>query len=276
MCTLPRSVVATLVAVAASIPVHAQGFGHIPFKKANGSVEVLLEIDNGPQRRLTKVNLHPMLEAAWRNARPKAEKALREQMNGRKLAEGVSIHDADPSLAADFRLDGKPEPSGFRFRVTAATSLYFKTTTPDIDVPIFGHIGLPGGLDPKVRVDADLVVEFFVTAGIDGRASAKAESVRLENLRHHGANATGWLLHAVGDALKFFGGPDVRAMVRGRVNHELAQQSRHMADKMKVEIQRQLPALPIKPTGVVFGMERETMKMVLFVRTKPPTAPQIH
>ena len=250
-------------------------FGQVPFTPFNGQVVARGKLDDRPAIHLARFDLRGVLDAAWKAARPGIENEVGRQLGGRKLGP-VQLYDVSVGTAAGVGLEATPTANGAVVRMTArGNSVTFKSTTPDLDTGLFGKIGLSHVADPRVRLDFDAEVDVWVEFGADGSAAARVQAVRLTNIHSRGANFTGWLAHAVADVVNFFGGPDLRGLLQRTVDRKVGEKTAPALKKMHAEVRQKLPALPVKPSAVMVGMEQYALVVTLYASTKPGGPPII-
>ncbi|MFT3883664.1 MAG: hypothetical protein QM703_28950 [Gemmatales bacterium] len=252
-----------------------QRFGDVPFKPFNGQVVIQASLNNQTPIELTRIGLRPALDNAWTRVKQQGEDQLRKKLGGMKLTGGVSLYDVKPGLANRLTLEARADPAGATIHLKAPGNfVYVKSTTPDLDLGIFGSVGLSRHADPKVRIDFDIEAEVAFQCNIAGTASVQVRSVTITNVHTRGANLTGWLGHAFADVLKFFGGPDLRSalqlIIKKNVNDRVAKQ----VSQLGSQIHQKLPTLPFKPSYVLFGMAEQHLT-VHFSANNGSTASQI-
>lgn len=224
---LAVAVVAVAASVVAPTAAHAQGlFGETRYEHATGRIRLELQVD-GKTTPLTTADLKPTLDAVWGLLQRTGETEFKKVMEHRKFGP-VSVYEVTPHIAA-YTLEAKQMAGGVVVKLRATgNSIRFKSTTPDVKVGPLGKVGLPSGADPKIHLG--FTVEAEVKLSVVGRAvAAQVLSAQVLDVKSHGANATGWLAHAVVDAVKFFGGPDVRGLLRAAVD-------RHVNAKLKPQL----------------------------------------
>jgi hypothetical protein len=142
-----------------------------------------------------------------------------------------------------------------------------------VKVPLFGKVGLPKAADPKARIDFDLEAEIYLQVDVNGSATARMQSMQVTNVRSRGANVTGWLAHAIGDVVRFLGGPDMRGEIRKGVDRQVNSNLNQIASKLQKDFRTRLPKLPVKPSYLIFGMEREELTITFGASTRPNKGP---
>jgi len=250
-------------------------FGDVPYVPFSGQVIVRMQVDNKPSTQLARINLRPSFDAAWRTSRPALNQAIQKLLGGMRISDGLSVYDVSANLAHSISLEAKSTGVGSLIRLTArGNSVYFKSTTPDMDLGLFS-IGIWRELDPKIRFEFDVAAEVYLEVGANGSASARVVSVNVSNVHTRGANVTGWIIHAAADVLRFFGGANARSAIANVVDREVNGRMGKEVSKLRVDVGKKLPTLPIKPTYVLVGMDRNDLIFTFTASTKPYTPPVI-
>ena len=244
-----------------------QGFGETRFGVFNGKVVFTVTTDNGPRQKIAAVDMRPVLDDAWRRARPEVVARLR-RLNGTK-AGGVSIYDVDPDIPAAVRLEAKPTDGGHLIRLEVrGCSVAFKSTTPDVRVGPF-RVGAGSYADPKVRLSFDVLCDVSLHATASGDVSARLESVTIQNVSARGANAIGWLLQVITTMTKVIGGPDLQNDFHRIVENLANSGMKKQLEGAKRDVRARLP-LRLKGTrSIIFDMEGQTAYVNFLISTKP-------
>lgn len=269
-----RIALATLTAAVTLSPAFADTpiFGDTPYQKATGRVIAELRLDNKPAVPIKTINLKAALDAAWAKVKHDGEAEIKKKLNNKKVGD-VSVYDMDPHIGA-YTLEAKSVANGIVLKLRATGNyLRFKSTTPDVHVGPFS-IGAPRGADPKIHIDFTVEAEVKLTVGADRKMTAQVLSAVVKDVKSHGANFTGWLGHAVADVVKFFGGPDLRGMLRNAVDREVNAKLKPQLPSFQTDLAAKIPA-GAHFGGVFFEVRKGDILVIFNVSSKPYVPPVI-
>jgi hypothetical protein len=160
---------------------------------------------------------------APRPGKPTLEERIKSLI-GERLAEGPFKMRSDSSATLSRNCSARAELAAtgnndIRLSISLPqNSFSLFLTTPDLDVPILGPIGLPGSTDPHAIISFDISVQTVITVpeitGFPLRAEEPTASAT--NIRLDPQNFTAGAIVAANDVVRFFGGDFLRRLTRDR------------------------------------------------------------
>lgn len=199
---------------------HAQLIGTfgVPYRPFNGQVTFTTGVKTTPS---LSVNMKAHIDNGWAAARPRVAQLVKNELGKARRFRGQTAYQINVALAARGELQAMADGPRLAIKYTLrGNSVTAKMTTPTI----FGSYA-----DPKFSVDFDVEMIFHIGRLANGKIGVTSATASLHNAKLRGRNVTGTVGLAIADAVKFFGGPNLRALAQNAINAQSVSRNLNVA-----------------------------------------------